>query len=52
MGWWVGKWESKNLYEGDKLDIKPDGSFASAGKKNIADGSVWINMVNGDINLK
>ena len=52
MGWWVGKWESKKLFDGDKLEVKADGSFATVGKKNIANGSVWVNLVDGKINLK
>ena len=52
LGWWVGKWESVKLFDGDEIEIGKDGGFKTTGKKNIADGSVWINLVNGQVNLK
>jgi len=52
LGWWVGKWESKKLYDGDAIEIGKDGGFKTTGNKNIADGSVWVNLANGNINLK
>lgn len=52
MGWWVGKWKGRGLYEGDELELKNDGSFASEGTVNIDDGSIWINLADGTLNLK
>ena len=40
------------LFDGDEIEIGKDGGFKTTGKKNIADGSVWINLVNGQVNLK
>ena len=40
------------MYEGDELELKPDGTFTSTGAAAIEDGSIWINLANGRLNLK
>jgi len=52
IGWWVGKWKAPKLYEGDELELKADGTFSSAGAAAFEDGSIWINLANGKLNLK
>jgi len=52
MGWWVGKWKGRGVYEGDELELMPDGSFKSEGTANIDDGSIWVNLADGTLNLK
>jgi len=52
IGWWIGKWKSPKLYGGDELELKPDGTFVSEGTLNIDDGSIWLNLANGMLNLK
>jgi len=52
LGWWIGKWKARGLYEGDELELLPDGSFKSEGTMNIDDGSIWINLADGTLNLK
>ena len=37
---------------GDEIIIAPDGTFTSVGTENIEAGSVWLNLANGDLNVK
>lgn len=52
FGWWNGKWQAPKIYEGDELELKRDGTFTSSGALNINDGSIWLNVANGKLNLK
>ena len=52
MGWWVGKWKGRGLYEGDELELLPDGTWKSEGTVNVDDGSIWINIADGTLNIK
>jgi len=40
------------IYEGDEINLLADGSFTTNGKINVKDGSIWINLVDGRLNLK
>jgi len=60
VGWWTGVWKqqvsghvvSVPMFEGDMITLNDDGTFTSKGSLNLEDGNVWLNLVDGSLNLK
>ena len=52
VGWWLGKWRSPLVYENDDIKLNADGSFETFGKLNINNGSIWLNLATGVLDIK